>query len=107
MAEDTEHRAARAMRFETTFAESADGMNSTGSAGDIDFADHTAADPQVFPCAGASDFRDLSDKFVSRSAPKTVVTTENFDIGLADACKANSYSRPAWAQTRQRLFFAD
>ena len=108
MAEDTEHGPARAMRFEAAFAERADRINSMSGAGDIDFADHAAADPCVSFCAGeASDLDHLSHEFVARCAPKAVVTTKNFDIGIANACQANLYSRPAWAQARHRLFSAE
>lgn len=64
-------------------------------AGDIDFANDAAANPGSLPRGGGPfDFKDFSNKFMAGCAAKAVVAAKDFDVRVADTCKANSYSRP-------------
>ncbi len=104
MRNDAKNCAASAMRFQAAAAKGADGLVAIRRAGNIDFAGNAFAEP-AFPCfsRGTADFHDFAHKFVPRSTLELVISTQNFNVGIADACDIHANQRPAGTQPRKRL----
>src|SRR5713226_2104586 len=95
---------ARAMRFQSTAAESADWFEAIARARDIDFPADFAAKPLLlYGCRNASYLLDLADKLMARRAAEFVVAAKNFHIGVADTRQPHANQRPPGPQLRQWL----
>jgi len=108
MTDDAQYGSAFTMRLPSALAKTADRTITEGCARDVDFAHYAFPNPAVSRSFGNSgDFDDFADKFMARRAAKAVVTTKNFDVGIAYPGETHSDLRPAGAETRRFLFCLD
>src|SRR5580765_5984932 len=103
---DSQHFAPCTVPVQTSLAELADRSKSTRPARNIDIARYALRHPSFFLCArDDGDVFYLADEFVARHTAEIVITTQNFNIRIADACAPQPHQGPASAKLWQRLLY--
>lgn len=89
VAEDSQHAAMRAMRRDSATAIAALVADPQPHAREINFADDALPDPpSIAPACNAHHF---ADKFMAQCPAKIVISTQNFNVGVADSREANAH----------------
>ena len=105
--DDAENFAPRAVRFQAAAAKTAQRAETECRAADIDFAHDAPADPARAFERGAAHVFYFTDKFVAGGSPKVVITAQNLDVGIADACQAHLNQGPPGPEPWKRLVRAN
>jgi hypothetical protein len=100
---DAEDFPAGAMAREFSLAESANGIETECTAGDVDLAYDALSNPVLPLDRRTGDIRHFTDKFMTWCATERVIPPEYFEVGIANAGETDTNESPAGPKFWNRL----